>query len=156
MCIGAAGALWHVLSHTVNSSIVSHTVPDSWKLAIIHPILKASKSETFNNFRPISILPAIAKITERVVSERLNSYFTAHHLFSPNQHGFRTNHSTDTALLTLTDNVFRCMDQREITLLCLLDCSRCFDCIPHGVLLRKLELFGIDTRWFKSYLMNHF
>ena len=88
--------------------------------------------------------------------EQLYSYFASHHLFSPNQHGFRMNHSTDTALLTLTDHVFRSMDKREITLLCLLDCSRCFDCIPHGALLRKLELYGVDMRWFQSYLVNHY
>ena len=48
------------------------------------------------------------------------------------------------------------MDQREVTVLCLLDCSRCFDCIPHSSLLRKLELYGVDTRWFRSYLANHY
>ena len=48
------------------------------------------------------------------------------------------------------------MDQREVTVLCLLDYSRCFDCIPHSSLLRKLELYGVDTRWFRSYLANHY
>ena len=153
MCIDS---LCHVLSHIVNSSVTSHTVPDSWKLTLVHPIPKAAKSDDFGRYRPISILTTIAKITERVVSEQLYSYFTTHHLFSPNQHGFRTNHSTDTALLTLTDHVFHAMDQREVTLLCLLDCSRCFDCIPHGALLRKLELYEVDTRWFESYLANHY
>ena len=153
MCIDS---LCHVLSHIVNSSIASNTVPDSWKLTLVHPIPKVSKSEDFSRYRPISILTAIAKITERVVFEQLYSYFASHHLFSPNQHGFRMNHSTDTALLTLTDHVFRSMDKREITLLCLLDCSRRFDCIPHGALLRKLELYGVDTRWFQSYLVNHY
>ena len=149
-------SLYHVLTHIVNTSLASHTVPDSWKLTLVHPIPKASKSDDFSSYRPISILTTIGKITERVVSEQLYSYFSSHHLFSPNQHGFRTNHSTDTALLTLTDHVFRCMDQREVTILCLLDCSRCFDCIPHSSLLRKLELYGVDTRWFRSYLVNHY
>ena len=153
MCLDS---LCHVLTHIVNSSILSHTVPDSWKLTMVHPIPKASKSDDFSRYRPISILTTIAKITERIVSEQLYSYFNTNHLFSPNQHGFRTNHSTDTALLTLNDHVFRSMDQREITLLCLLDCSRCFDCIPHETLLRKLELYGVDTRWFQSYLVNHY
>ncbi|KAF0314138.1 RNA-directed DNA polymerase from mobile element jockey [Amphibalanus amphitrite] len=48
------------------------------------------------------------------------------------------------------------MDRREVTLLCLLDCSRCFDSIPHHSLLRKLELYGVDTRWFQSYLADHY
>ena len=143
-------------THIVNASLTSHFVPDSWKLTVVHPIRKSSKSNDFSCFRPISILTTIGKITERVVFEQLYSYFSSHHLFTPRQHGFRPNHSTDTALLTLTDHVFSAMDARQITLLCLIDCSRCFDCIPHDRLLRKLELYGIDTRWFESYLSNHY
>ena len=145
-----------VITHIVNSSITSHCVPDSWKLAIVHPIQKSPKSTDTANYRPISILPTIAKIIERVVFEQLSYYFTTHHLFSPNQHGFRANHSTDTALLSVTDSVFSAMDQSNVTLLCLLDCSKCFDVIPHAPLLRKLELYGVDTRWFRSYLAGHF
>ena len=48
------------------------------------------------------------------------------------------------------------MDRSDITLLCLLDCSKCFDVIPHDPLLRKLELYGVDTRWFRSYLAGHY
>ena len=48
------------------------------------------------------------------------------------------------------------MDRSEITLFCLLDCSKCFDVIPHDPLLRKLELYGVDTRWFQSYLAGHY
>ena len=94
-------SLCHVITHIVNSSIVSNHVPDSWKLALIHPIQKSPKSTETANYRPISILPTIAKIIERVVYEQLFYYFSAHHLFSPNQHGFRANHSTDTALLSV-------------------------------------------------------
>ena len=144
-----------VITHIVNSSLASHTVPDSWKLALVHPIQKTSKSTDVSNFRPISILPTIAKITERVVYEQLFSYFTTHYLFSSSQHGFRSNHSTDTALLTVTDRVFEAMDRREVTLLCMLDLSKCFDVVPHEGLLRKLELYNVDTRWFVSYLAGH-
>ena len=131
-------------------------MPNSWKLALVHPIQKTSKSVDVSNFRPISILPTIAKITERVVYEQLFSYFTSHHLFSSSQHGFRTNHSTDTALITVTEKVLEAMDRREVTLLRLLDLSKCFDVVPHKGLLRKLELYNVDTRWFTSYLADHF
>ena len=146
----------HVITHIVNSSLASHHVPDSWKLALVHPIQKTAKSTDIANYRPISILPTIAKIVERVAYEQLFYYFAAHHLFSSSQHGFRSNHSTDTALLSVTDHVFSAMDRSHITLLCLLDCSKCFDVIPHDPLLRKLELYGVDTRWFRSYLDGHY
>ena len=149
------GSIYPVITHIVNSSITSHTVPSPWKLALIHPIQKSPKSTDITNFRPISILPTIAKITERVVYEQLFTYFTCHHLFSSSQHGFRTNHSPDTALLDVTDRVFEAMDRREVTLLCLLDLSKCFDVVPHAGLLRKLELYNVDTRWFESYLADH-
>ena len=149
-------SLCHVITHIVNSSLASHTVPNTWKMTIVHPIQKSSKSTESCNYRPISILPAIAKITERVVFEQLYAYFATHHLLSSNQHGFRANHSTDTALLSVTDRVFSAMDRGDVTLLSMLDLSKCFDVIPHDALLRKLSLYGVDTRWFGSYLADHY
>ena len=149
-------SLCHILTHIVNTSLVSSNVPRSWKLTIVHPIQKSSRSTETSNYRPISILPTIAKITERVVYEQLHYYFSSHHLFSHSQHGFRPNHSTDTALLTVTDKVFSAMDHSDVTLLCLLDLSKCFDVIPHDRLLDKLRLYGVDVRWFDSYLTDHY
>ena len=146
----------HVLTHIVNSSLASHTVPPSWKLTHIHPIQKSPKSTKTSNYRPISILPTIAKIAERVVYEQLSEYFTSHHLFPSCQHGFRTSHSTDTALLTMTDRIFEAMDNRQVALLCLLDMSKCFDVIPHDRLITKLEQYNVDVRWFTSYLAQHY
>ena len=120
----------HVITHIVNSSLISHTVPRSWKLTIIHPIQKNPKSTDTTNYRPISILPTIAKITERVVYEQLFDFFTSHHLFSPCQHGFRTGHSTESALLTMTDRLLEGMDRRQMALLCMLDLSKCLTPFP--------------------------
>ena len=145
-----------VITHIVNTSLTSHDVPSAWKLALVHPIQKTAKSTDVSNFRPISILPTIAKIVERVVYEQLYAYFTDHHLFSSSQHGFRSNHSTDTALLTVTDRVFQAMDKRDVTLLCMLGLSKCFDVVPHEKLLNKMQLYNIDTRWFESYLAGHY
>ena len=108
-----------------------------------------------SNFRPISIVPTIAKIVERIVQEQLYSYFNIHHLFNANQHGFRAQHSTETALLCLTDKVHHAMDSGNISLLVLLDLSKCFDVVDHARLLEKLQLYGVCTRWFESYLSNH-
>ena len=88
--------------------------------------------------------------------EQLFHYFTSHHLFSPCQHGFRTNHSTESALITMTDRLLEGMDRRQIALLCMLDLSKCFDTIPHGRLLTKLQQYCIDIRWFESYLCDHY
>ena len=153
MCLPS---LSHVLTHIVNSSLASHTVPRSWKMTLIHPIQKNPKSTDTSNYRPIAILPTIAKITERIVYEQLYSYLSVHHLLSSCQHGFRTNHSTETALLTMTDRILEAMDRKQVALLCMLDLSKCFDVIPHDRLLVKLEQYGVDTRWFTSYLDDHY
>ena len=77
------------------------------------------------------------------------------HLLSPTQHGFRPRHSTETALITISDHVLSANDRGEISLLCLLDLSKCFDVIDHSKLLTKLQLYGIDISWFSAYLQNH-
>ena len=143
LCVRFVKLCWpyicHEITHIVNSSLASHTVPTSWKLTCIHPIQKSPKSTETSNFWPISILPTIAKITERVVYEQLSEYFTSHHLFPSCQHGFRTAHSTDTALLTVTDRALEALaHNRQVALLCLLDKSKAFDVIPHNRLLNQV------------------
>ena len=79
----------------------------------------------------------------------------SNHLFSQSQHGFRSNHSTETALLTVSDHILSATDRQDITLLCLLDLSKCFDVIDHAKLLSKLQTYSIDPTWFSSYLHGH-
>ena len=76
-------------------------------------------------------------------------------LFSPDQHGFMARHSTTTALLTVTDQILQGMDNSEITLLALIDLSRCFDVVDHATLLTSLKQLQISTGWIRSYLTGH-
>ena len=123
---------------------------------MIQPIYKGSGSSSDpSSFRPISLVPCLAKITERVVHKQLSGYLDSHYLLADTQHGFRRFHSTETALLAVTDCVMEAMDQGKISLLVLLDLSKCFDVIDHDKLLKKLALYGIETAWFRSYLSNH-
>ena len=97
----------------------------------------------------------IAKIVERAVHQQLYDYLSSNHLLSSSQHGFRPRHSTETALTTISDHILSANDRGEISLLCLLDLSKCFDVIDHAKLLKKLRAQGIDTSWFSAYLNNH-
>ena len=137
-------AIGTVLLHLVNSSITLSEVPDSWKHSLVFPIRKSGDPSNQSNFRPISIVPVIAKIVERAVHQQLYGYLSTNHLFSPTQHGFRPRHSTETALITVSDHILSANDRGEISLLCLLDLSKCFDVIDHSKLLTKLQLYGID------------
>ena len=152
LCFDAIGP---VLLHVVNTCLTSCDFPDSWKHSLVHPVFKSGDPTLVSNYRPISIVPIMAKIVERVVQRQLSAYMTDNHLLSPSQHGFRPRHSTETALLSITNRIFSNMDRGHVSLLCLLDLSKCFDVIPHSQLLSKLSLYGIDPAWFSSYLTGH-
>ena len=151
-CFDSVG--W-VLLHLVNSSITQSDVPESWKHSLVHPIHKSGDHSDPSNFRPISIVPVIAKLVERAVHQQLYAYLSENHLLSSSQHGFRPRHSTETALTSISDRILNSFDHGEVSLLCLLDLTKCFDVIDHSKLLTKLSLYGIDTSWFSAYLSNH-
>ena len=73
------------------------------------------------------------KIVERAIHQQLYHYLSHNHLLSPTQHGFRPRHSTETALLSVTDSILAATDRGEISMLCLLDLSKCFDVIKGSV-----------------------
>ena len=152
LCFEAIGPF---LLHVVNTCLTSCDFPDSWKHSLVHPIFKSGDPNLVSNYRPISIVPTMAKVVERVVQRQLSAYMSDNHLLSPSQHGFRPHHSTETALLSVTNRIFSNMDRGQLSLLCLLDLSKCFDVIPHSLLLSKLQLYGIDPAWFSSYLVGH-
>ena len=148
-------AIGEVLLHLVNSSISLSDIPQSWKHSLVHPIHKTGDPSNPSNFRPISIVPVISKIVERAVHQQLYSYLAQNHLLSSSQHGFPPRHSTETALISVSDHILSANDRGELSLLCLLDLSKCFDVIDHAKLLTKLQLYGIDISWFSAYLRNH-
>ena len=147
--------LCYVLLDIVNASLVTGIVPPSWKHALVTPIPKGGDLATVTNWRPISILPAITKVIERLVHRQICSYFNRSHLFSPYQHGYRRHYSTETALNVLTDQIYRAIDAGEICMLICLDCSKCFDVVNHTKLLCKLETYGVDTHWLENYFSGH-
>ena len=95
------------------------------------------------------------KVVEKIVQNQLVGYLETHYLLTDEQHGYRRYHSTESALHVVTDKVLQAMDDREISILTLLDQSKCFDVIPHRMLLDKFSAYGIDTEWFDSYLTGH-
>ena len=148
-------AIGEVILHLVNSSITLSEVPKSWKHSLVQPILKSGDPSNPSNFRPISIVPVIAKIVEKAVQQQLYAYLSENHLLTPNQHGFRPRHSTETALTSISDHILSAFDHGEVPLLCLLDLTKCFDVIDHSKLLSKLQAHGIDSSWFSAYLSDH-
>ena len=148
-CLPAVGPL---ILHLVNSSISTLTFPDSWKVAIVTPIHKSGDQKHPGNFRPISILPSLSKILEKVVCSQLTSYLITNQILSPSQYAYRPSHSTEDAVLDIVEWAARSVDVGEVASLTSIDLSKAFDSIDHQLLLDKLGWYGISSPWFSSYL----
>ena len=108
-----------------------------------------------SNYRPISIIPVIAKAVERAVQRQLHHYHSSNHLLSPIQHGFRPGQPTKTALTCITDSIPSTADSGQIFILWLIDLSKSFDVISHSKLVEKPELLVVDVPWFQNYISGH-
>ena len=131
------------VTHLVNLSIGSGVFPSSFKISKIAPLYK-SKGDRLDpsSYRPVALLSTVSKILERAVYLQIMDYMETNRYFHPNHHGFRSNHSTTTALLQMYDNWMEALERKELAGLALIDMSAAFDCVDTELLLAKLELYG--------------
>ena len=143
------------LTHIMNASLKSGTVPSMWKKARITPIFKCDSALNPSNYRPISILPVCMKVFEKAVQHQLIKYFKQNCILCEEQSGFRQGHSTATATTIVTDYVLSNMDKGRLTGAAYLDLKKAFDTVDTETLLYKLNCVGItaiEYNWFWSYL----
>ena len=112
-----------------------------------------------NNYRPISVISAVAKIFEKAIYGLLYEYLNENSLFSNCQSGFRSLDSTLTALIEATNDWSINIDRGNLNGVVFIDLKKAFDTIDHEIILRKLTCYGFDThtlKWFESYLSNRY
>ena len=146
-----------IISNLFNQSVREGIFPDILKLAEVFPTHKGGSRASFGNYRPISTLPVLAKIFERMVKERLTSYFESVNVLSTCQFGFRTGFNTDDAVLQFLNEVYTSLDSRNSVLAVYLDLSKAFDTLQPDILIAKLDHYGVRGKaldWLKSYITD--
>ncbi|KAG7310019.1 hypothetical protein JYU34_004547 [Plutella xylostella] len=143
------------ITNLMNLSLISSSFPSLWKNAFILPLPKIPSPTSLTQFRPISILPFLSKVLERLVFEQFSSFLSGNQLLNSYQSGFRPGHSTVTALIKVTDDIRYNIDNQNVTVLALLDFSNAFNSVDFDLLLgtiRSLNVSPAVTSWFETYL----
>lgn len=141
------------ITHLFNTIVMSSSFPNRWRHAKIIPIPKNG-----TEFRPIAILPFFSKVMEKLMHAQMISHLNKFSLLSERQSGFRQKHSCVTALIDVAEDLRSDMDQDKLVILVLLDHSKAFDTVDHGILYSKLKFFfsysSTAVKLIQSYLGN--
>ena len=145
------------LLHIFNQMFLTAKIPSQFKLSRVIPIFKKGKSTDVGNYRPVSIISIFAKLFERILYSRIDSFITSNNVININQFGFIKGRSTEECLLNILKIVHSKLDNKYTTIGIFCDLSRAFDTIDHEILLKKLDNIGIRglcNKLFSNYLIN--
>ena len=143
----------------VNQSFLRE-LSQSWKSAQVTPLLKKPilDHNVASSYRPISNLPVLSKLSERLVLNRVMSYLNNSTILPTHQSAYRCHHSTEKAVTKVYSDILVSADDGKLSLLILLDLSAAFDLVDHSILLKRLEstygFDGLTLEWFKNYLSD--
>ena len=140
----------------LNFFVKKNDIPSELKCAIVTPLFKnKGDANSPDNYRGISVLSSFTKIFERLLSNEILDHFNSNNLLCSEQHGFRSNHSCETALHTILDKWRLKLDQNEYVLSLFIDFKKAFDLVDQNILLRKLFHYGFDDNSI-SLIKNYF
>ena len=149
------------LSHICNLSFERGVFPDKLKIAKILPVFKSDDPSLFSNYRPISILPCLSKVLEKLFYFRLSEFLTKFNILNHHQYSFRPHHSTAMAILELVNNIYEGFENNQYTIRVFIDLKKAFDTVNHEILLTNFTnntnfygIRGIPLAWLASYLSH--
>ena len=128
-----------ILSNLINKSLAQGLFSQSLKRAKILPKFKTKDNLNIANYRPLSILPVISKVYEKVFCNRLSDYLSTNNILSSSKFGFRSGASTEHVLLIFTDDILKCFDDNKVGIATFMDLSKAFDWVDHKILLSKIK-----------------
>ena len=151
-----------LITATINTSLTTSNVPADFKHAIIKPLLRKPTlhKDILQNYRPVSNLPFVSKLVEKVVAKQISTHVDENALRDPFQYACRRGHSTKTALFRVKNDIAAALDRKCTTILVTLDLSCAFDTVEHELLMTRFEhSFGITDRalvWLQSYISERY
>ena len=149
-----------IVTSTISKSLSSGIIPQCFKHALVKPLLKNASLDPncLKHYRPVSILPFLSKVLERIVLKQFLQHLESHSLLGPFQSAYRKCHNTETALLRVVNGLLQASDSGCVSILSLLDLSAAFNTIDHSILITSLRstfgCFGMVLDWFISCLIS--
>ena len=149
----------NVCQNNLSISISKSIFPSIWKEGRISPITKIENPTDESHFRPVSILPVMSKVAEKLVAQQIVDYIevTCNKSLKQMISGFCKGHSTTTVLLRIRDDIIRAMKKGELTLMVLADYSKAFDTVSYSVIIQKMCKMGFSKpflSWMTNYLCD--
>ena len=152
-----ASSLAPSLTLIFNASLQVGVVPSVYKQSNISPLFKSGDRSKASNYRPVSLLPIVSRLLEKIVQRQLVAYLRTNNLFPVSQFAYRTGHSTEDALILAVHRWQMSRFRHETTAVAFLDMSKAFDRVSHSLMIEELFSLGIHSRallWFRDYLSN--
>ena len=132
-----------ILTIILNKFFKLGKYPDVFKTARVSALFKGGDKTNCDNYRPISVLPQLNVVFERLIKERLTSFLTENKILHKNQFGFQKGHSTAHAITVVNEHIIKNIEKQRVSALLFLDLKSAFDTIDPDILIKKLDHYGI-------------